>query len=281
MKKIMFVFLFCSLLFSIYSCMGNRSVNSPMKAGKFQIRDKEMSTYAVYRNGEETSLVTFVIKTNEDPVWGKTATMYEFIQMITNMRKMPDNYTNFDGYHTVSLDRASLVEETRNWEFAKDVIKGYPYYQHYQMNIKDETYEYTARTWSGAETRESHSRIRLNNKMQYPIWTTQSLVMIGMRFLDIKSPGIVYLVEPWMLKEPMPIRVKYLGTEVIETKAGRFKTIKETMDIADVFIGRLLESYTKNMIAWVDESSGRMIKLKGPDEDDYLESISVFTNQAK
>ena len=75
--------------------------------------------------------------------------------------------------------------------------------------------------------------------------------MIGARFLDRDSDGIVYLVEPWILKEPMPIRVKYNGREEIVTKAGRFKTIKGTMLIADVFIGRLLESYTKNMTVWV------------------------------
>jgi hypothetical protein len=247
-----------------------------MKAGKFQIRDGEMLTYSVYRNGEENSRVTFVIKTNKDTVWGDTATMYEFLQVITNMRKMPDDYKNFDGYHTVSLARASLVEETRNWEFAKGQFRGFPYYQHYEMNIKDETYDYTARYWNGNETRESRSRISLKNKMQYPIWTMQSMVMIGPRFMDFNGHGIIYLVEPWIFKEPMPLRVRILGREEIETKAGRFKTVKENMDIADIFIGRLLESYTKSMIAWVDESSGRVIKIKGPDEVDYLESISVF-----
>ncbi|MGA2143077.1 MAG: hypothetical protein ABSG94_11750 [Brevinematales bacterium] len=238
-----------------------------------------MITYAVFMNGEETSHVTFVIKTNKDPVWGDTATMYEFLQLVTNMRKMPGNYTNFDGYHKVSLDKASLVEETRNWEFAKDAIKGFPYYQHYEMNTRDETYEYTAKTWNGIETRESRSRISLKNKMQYPIWTTQSLVFIGARFLDRDSTGIVYLVEPQILKEPMPIRIKFLGREEIATKAGRFKTIKGTMLIADVFIGRLLDSYTKNMAVWIEESSGRVIKIKSINEEDYLISISVFTNE--
>jgi hypothetical protein len=267
------------VLFAAYSCTGNLSANLPVKKGKFQIRDKEMITYAVFMNGEETSHVTFVIKTNKDPVWGDTATMYEFLQLVTNMRKMPGNYTNFDGYHKVSLDKASLVEETRNWEFAKDAIKGFPYYQHYEMNTRDETYEYTAKTWNGIETRESRSRISLKNKMQYPIWTTQSLVFIGARFLDRDSTGIVYLVEPQILKEPMPIRIKFLGREEIATKAGRFKTIKGTMLIADVFIGRLLDSYTKNMAVWIEESSGRVIKIKSINEEDYLISISVFTNE--
>jgi hypothetical protein len=170
------------------------------------------------------------------------------------------------------------VEETRNWEFAKDAFKGFPYYQHYEMNTVEERYDYTAKTWSGNETRVSRSRISLKNKMQYPIWTMQSLVMIGLRFLDLSSPGIIYLVEPWLLKEPMPLRGKYLGEEEIETKAGRFKTKKETMDLADIFMGRLLESYTRNMVVWVDEASDRVIRIKGPDEEDYLTGISVFTN---
>ncbi len=281
MKITLTTFLSGLILTALLSCGGNRFVNSPMKAGKFSISDNEMLTYTYYSNGERNSIITIVIKTNKDPVWGNTATMYEFFEFVTNMRKPPENYSDFDGFQKVSLDKATLVEETRNWEFAKKEFKGFPYYQHYELDARDETYNYTAKSWSGSETRESRSRISLKNKMQYPIWTMQSLVFIGLRFLDTSSPGIFYLVEPWMMKEPMPVRGKYLGSEDIETKAGRFRTRKEGMDLADVFIGRLLEPYTKNMIVWADVSSGRIIKIKGPGEEDYLDSISIFTNKKK
>ena len=102
-----------------------------------------------------------------------------------------------------------------------------------------------------------------------------AIAFVGVRFLDIHSHGIFLALEPEIMKEPIPGFVNVVSKEVIETKAGKFDTTKYSMGIADPFIGKLLENYMKNTYIWVDDNSGRVIKIHSSiGEDAYLDVIT-------
>ena len=68
------------------------------------------------------------------------------------------------------------------------------------------------------------------------------------------------------------------GREDIQTKAGVFHTVKVGMKAADPFLGKLLESYTKEMFIWVEDSDRALVVKTQNVGDTYLmlEKIGVW-----
>jgi hypothetical protein len=144
-----------------------------------------------------------------------------------------------------------------------------------QIDRKNETANYRETEWDGYKYRTRNSRIKI--KAGYPVWDFGSLIYVGARFLDLKSSGIVYGIIPEIIKEPIPVSFKFLGNEVIETKAGRFNTAKFGFYAADIFLSKLMENY-KDGYFWIDESeNGRIIEIQIPGGNiTLLEGISIW-----
>ena len=68
--------------------------------------------------------------------------------------------------------------------------------------------------------------------------------------------------------------------ELLETKAGRFNTLKIGFSSADPFISKLMDSYIKTTFIWVEDSERALIvKVDVPGVINELESVSVYTGK--
>ncbi len=268
--------IFLILIFLNAFGMGNKPAMVPIKTCRLTLKDGEMLQYTGYINGEKSYDLYSVAKLENNPVWGDAVRVYEFIQDSNHTRQLPEDYKKYDGYYLVSIDKASLVEEVRDFSGQKDKFRNWPFHQEFKYIPKSMEMEYTAKIWDGYSEKTRKSRIRINPKLEnIPFWTMNAIIFVGIRFLDIHSKGVFLAIEPQMLKEPIPAYAKFLSKEVIETKAGKFNTVKCGMSVADPFIGRLLENITKDTYIWIDENSGIVVKIKNfMGEVAYLEMIT-------
>ncbi len=252
-------------------------VNVPMKPKKLVIKDGEYLKYSKYESGEKTTDFYLVTRLSQD---GKKLFLYrEGIELKSDF-KLPENYTNYHRKFIISLDDASLIYHQDDFLYQiKSLIsnnfKGKIESELLIDKIKERA-DYKEQIWDGEEIKIRTSRIKI--KPDFPILDIDSLGFIGARLFDYSKNGIIYLVAPGAVKEPVPCYFEIKGREVIETKAGRFNTIKVGGESADPFLGKLLENYSKKMFFWIEDSE-RGLVIKTQDADDkvnILEEISQW-----
>ena len=132
-----------------------------------------------------------------------------------------------------------------------------------------------AESWDGNELKKSRSRIPV--RKGFPVFDPGALFYIT-RFLDITGPGIVYQCEPRFLKQPLPTSFKLIGRETVKTPAGEFKTFKVSMNIADPFLAKLVQPFTKDAFLWFEDYPRLLVvKVSGFGGAEYLlEEVSTI-----
>ena len=270
-----FIYILLGLVLSVSGYSANFT---PMKAGIPVVEDGEMLKYSDYISGEKTAELYLVYKKESLSGWGDVIKVYEFINSMNKPRKLPLKLSEFEGYYIVSLKNASLVEEYRNFSnrITSDNLKG-PYQHFYQMNADQKQIDYSQKIWDGYESRDTKSRIKI--KPDYPVWDGNSIAFLGSRYLDLSSEGMAYLVEPSILKDPIPFTVKIFAHETVTTPVlGKFPAKKYGALISDPFIGKLINSMMSETFMWVEDSPRKLVvKTQNyTGETLYLESISTF-----
>jgi hypothetical protein len=261
-------------VFTIFShSMGGKIEIVPMKIKKLLIQNHECLVYVKYVGNEKESEIFHVYDINAQE---NTITIYEQHYMENSDLLFPRHFTNFTDYKKISLSNYCLIsahsDELTNFilENKKGIVQS-----DLQIDSKKGTAGYLEALWDGYELITRHSIIKI--KTDFPVWDMGSLLFVGTRFLDIKAPGIIYGLIPNIIKQPIPLGFKYIGKEIIETKAGKFNTIKVAFYSTDPFLSKLMESYSKEMFYWINESEdGMIIKIQMPGIAYLLEKKSVW-----
>ncbi len=257
---------------STYSMTGKIEME-PMKPKKLLIQNHEYLKYVKYAGNEIDYVLLQVYDINYKE---NIVTIYQQRFSEGSAIPIPRYFTNFTDYKKVSLSDYNLIayhsDELSNFilENKKGIVQS-----DLQIDKTKQIASYWETVWDGNALRTRHSIIKI--KTNFPVWDMGSLIFLGARFFDLKTPGIVYAIIPNILKMPVEIGFKYIGKEIIETKAGKFNTRKVGFYGADPFLAKLMESYSKEGFFWIDESEkGLIIKLQAPGSIYLLENISVW-----
>ena len=255
--------------------MGQRIKIMPMKAAKLEIQDGEVLKYI--KSGEGTiseNEMHVVSKIRNDKLYGKVVDVYLGWPVGKEKKIMPSIYTNYEDKFTVSLNEASLIYN-RIDDFSNNVMnneKGI-FYEMVNVNKTENIAEIETKSWNGNDILQSKSRVKI--KPGFPVFDLDALAYVGARYLDIKGPGIVYILEPVIMKEPLPVSLRFIKNEVIDTPCGKFNTVKVGGVIADPFLGKLIKSYMDELFIWVENSERRLVvKIQSPSATWILESIT-------
>ncbi len=267
------------LIMQISVCfpMGTKEIIMvPMKPKKLVIKDREYLKYSQYQSGEKT--VDFYLVTRVSPDGKKLFLYREGIELKSDF-KLPENYTNYHRKFAIDLEDGSLIYNRIDFQdqlksLISNNFKGRIEGEFLVDKTKGQV-DYKEQVWDGEEIKSKSSRIKI--KPDFPVQNLESLGFIGARLFDYNKNGIIYLVSD-IIKEPIPVYFEIKGREVIETKAGRFNTIKVGGEPADPFLGKLLENYSKKLFFWIEDSErGLVIKTQdASDRVNILEEISEW-----
>ncbi len=258
------------LLFSL----ANKIEKIPMKTYPVvNIPDGELLRYGNYIRGEKNSDTYYVTRliTNENGV---------LYRIYANSNYTAD-YTNWISYYLIDPKQGTVLEScehlSTNQEYMRENAKYgivNTFFIHYILHRDKKYVEYTEKSLK--ENGVSESRYKVDINPGFPSWDGGAFFMLSPRFMDVKSGGIFYLVGPAFFKEPVPVTLKYEAKASIGTKAGTFRVKKMATVIADPFIGKLMEPFTKEGSTWVEDSDRRLlIKIHRSDENEtFLEEIS-------
>jgi hypothetical protein len=279
------VILWIGMIPAVFHPMGSRKVvMRAMPSRMLSIQDEEYLKYARFEGGEKAEEILLVSRISADK---KNIHVYqEHINATNALRldkiKLPASYTNFHQKFLIDLEKASLVHDKEDYTDRFDVSMAAS--NHYWGAISSElTIDrvksmayYLNKIYDGYNSQVKANRISIYP--DYPIWDGSSLGFIGARIFGIANNGILYLIEPEILKDPISMSFDIKGREDIQTKAGIFHTVKVGMKVADPFLGKLLESYVNSMFVWVEDSN-RALVVKIQDFDGVymiLEDIGVW-----
>ena len=254
--------------------MGTKSTAmEPLSKRKLLVQDEEFLKYSWYAGSEKYAEDYYVYRINQE---SNTVSLYFFCDEVKNSVAVPKNYEDFSRKVMVSLDKASLIR------YSVDLKNELGMNNQKERSIEslDLDYhtgeaKYIKKFWKNEEMRFQNTRVRINPK--YPIWEISSVAFIGTRFLDLKKPGIIMLVQPNIIKEAVPVSFVFKGKEEITTPAGKFHTQHYGFQISDPFMARLLESFTKEIELWIEDSERAfVIKAKYPGRSCEIESIGIW-----
>lgn len=203
---------------------------------------------------------------------------HDGISYVKNER-YPGSVTDYVARFRISVDDGVLEENgygengvrTNIPQFGEK-IKEQIVYRKSVLNRNSSVLFREIRTWDGL--RVSSRKDKIPVKPGYPILDLGSGMIEGIRFLDIRKPGIAYFVVPEIIKEPLPLSFRIIGKEKIVTPAGTFDTIKVGFLIADSFLERLMQKFTDETVIWIEDSDRRLVvKMNNPMHDFILEEI--------
>jgi hypothetical protein len=274
-KVIKVIFLILFLLFFtqlLVFPMGGKIEPIPIKNKKVVIQNRELLKYSRYFGGENTEIIYFVAGVDET---NRRFTEYIDQVKVSEIEKMPKHYTNYHFIMKVSLDEGYLEEAYFDYNDLEYNDENVPNFMDLKIDMKSNLATYIIKSGKKDQLKITYSKIHL--KPDYPVWNIAAFIWIGPRCLDIKSKGMFYIVEPFFVKEPIPTALRIIGKEVIETKAGKFNTVKAGFTIADPFLGRLLNTFTQKLYFWIEDSPrGLIIKAQMDQIVSLLDEISVW-----
>jgi len=267
--KIIFIL---ALTLLIGSCSLIGGGNRPVPVKNLSIADGEFLIYDGYSGGEK-SWVNYTVSRLDG---SNNIVMYIGFDEIKSKYKAPDHYTNYEERIDVSLKGATLIRSRDYWlDYMKMLNRKGQAGTEIEINTNDSEAYSRIYNWDGINITTSTSKTRI--KPGYSYWDIDSLGMIGMRFLDLAKPGIVYVIAPEFAKEPVPASFKYYGDEAVDVPAGKFLAGKYGFTISDPFLGKLLGKYASDYIVWVEKGTrGLTVMAKGPWGESRLEKISTW-----
>ncbi len=171
----------------------------------------------------------------------------------------------------VNLDTNAMKDITKYW--AKLGFSGF-FYSSYRLYPGKGYVDYISKSLEDNGITTKTFRIKI--KPGFPVVDMFSLSQYAGRFFDPRNHGILYLLIPTFLKDPLPVSFDYVSTETITVKAGTFRVKKIKSLWGDAFIGNLLDSFSKNLRIYIEDSDRRVVvKKEYPGgEEIVLEDIS-------
>lgn len=276
MNNTIIFFCFCMVLFLFYDCSSGTDSSKPMKFTQKIIQNGEVLKYSVMENGKKTGDFTIVNTIDESDEKDKTITAYMAFVEDGSKVKIPGHYTNYPASLKVSMKNGSLISFYED-KFSNSILskeKG-PVITDLQIDEKSGLVIYNSKTWNGYNLKASSSKLKI--KPGYPVWNWNEIMFLGLRYLDSKNPGYICMVVPIWIKTPFLGRFIFKGREVVETKAGKFNTIKLGWAMGNIFLSRLMEIFYKEYFFWVDEETGILVKETGSGNDSAeLEEMSIW-----
>lgn len=251
---------------------GNRIGQVPVKSRKLHIEDKEYLKYTKYVGGEKVDLVYFVARVDQA---NHNLIQYMDMQKIGTGDKMPFYYTNFHYILKVNTENGYLEEAYFDYHDVPEFGIKLPEF----IDTKIDQEKNIATVVMKIKRDETVNTVRSTVKLKpgYPVWDMAGFMFLGTRCMDISNKGILYIVEPFYIKDPVPCTLNELGKEVIETKAGKFNTIKIGFIVTDPFLGSLISAYSQNFFVWVEDAPRSLIiKSQMNDNINLLDEISVW-----
>jgi hypothetical protein len=263
-RKLFYLCLFTIILSDVFS-MGSKIEMVPMKVKVPDIKDMEYQKYAFYQGSELVRYFYYVTHLHED---GKTMDLglsgYDISGPDTNMAKM---FSGFRSIYTFDLIHGTLIcvkENNSNYNFTHSIKGNYATDIDFDYDYETLAANCTMKSWDGYETAVQKSRIAL--KKGYSHFYINNTLIMSVRMFDFTKPGIIYAVGPQVIKDPIPGTYRFLKKEEVTTPAGKYESYKIGMAIADPFMSKLLESYTKEVALWVEDSPRNiMVKFKNAD----------------
>ncbi len=287
------LFIFNILIFltsvSIYPLAG-KVENIPMKPySNIIIQDGEVLRYSIEEGGENVSEFKFITILSND-ITGRYANIYhDGINGLKN-EKYPSVYSNYIARFLISLNTASLIEHYFGENSGRtndppNALKQGPVtlYKKSVYDSQNSVINIETKIRNGYRIESLKNRVAV--KPGFPVLDLGSVMVMGIRFLDITGPGIAIFVVPEIIKEPLPMTFRFIGREKITTKIGVFKTIKVGFIVSDTFLSRLMQPFTKETFVWLEDSDRRLvIKMKSPNQEFILTeigNINLKTNYTK
>ncbi len=267
-------FIFISVFFILIAmCPGKNYSDNPMKPTPKAIQNGEVLRYSVMEKGTKTGDFTIVNTVDDN---SKKITAYMTLVKIGSKVKIPDHYTNYPSKMIVSLESGSLQYFFEDYQTnaVLDNKKGIVFTE---LKIDEKSLEanYIEKDWDGCTLKTSSSTLKI--KPGYPVWNWNSVMYLGLRYLDPSNPGSVNMVVPHWIKDPFVGSFIFKGREIVETKAGKFNTVKFSWSMGNIFLAMLMEIFYKDYFFWIDEETGILVKETGDNNNSCeLDEISVW-----
>ncbi len=251
------------IIISTVSCANLGKQKLPAKVYPVvNVSDGEYLVYGYYVGGEKSSESYMVTKKET----GKNGELFYKVYGVQAKspadRKIPDNYKEWPSFYIIDPWQGSVIEAVYSIKTSdiKDIDPANPYssliYSHYKLHRDSGYVEYTSKSLKNKELIEKNYRV--NIKKDYPVCDANSTFYFPTRFLDVRNGGILYMVSPEFLKDPVPFSFKYESRETIRTKAGQFAAIKGAVVSGDPFIGQLVGPLLKKFAIWYEDSDRRL-----------------------
>lgn len=267
---------------SVYS-MAGKVEKIPMKINTaVNIPDGEFLHYGYYDGGEKKSDL-YMVTINETN--GKGELMYRVYSISVKFpsdKKIPKKYTDWPSFSVIDPRQGLTIESLFSDTNVIESDPGSPYsgliYSHYQL-LGDMGYvEYRSKIIKDNKLKESKTRVNLIRN--FPTWDGTSFFYFPARLMDIRGGGIMYIVSPEFMKDPMPFSFNYKAKETIRVKAGEFNTYKVITVSGDPFLGKLAEPVLKKAAFWIDESTGITVKIQyafgyGVEEVEEISNVNI------
>jgi hypothetical protein len=269
---------------SITGCGSLKESQSLKLYDNMPVPDGEYLRYGKYQGGEKIVTIYFVTRFENA---NNKAEAYCYMDAIKagSGEILPEDYKDYPSKRSVSLETGSLQELTYNWPV--DLTKKmndpskFPgeYYRHYLLN--GDVMNMESRTFSGYRTNYIKNRVSI--KKGYPVWDLDTAMIFSFRYFNIFKPGIIYIVVPSIIKDPLPAGFKVFGKEKLKTGIGEINTVKIGLSITDPFLGRLLSGFLDTTFLWVEDSGRKLlVRVKGAGLTMELEAVSnVLGNQQR
>jgi len=249
--------------------------NTPIQMRTLAVQDYEMLSYRNIVAGEHYQnfiVVSRLLKKDELAIYiGKYT--------LGSKTLMPVHYTNFQRQFSVDLKNGRLIGGFGDYEkeFRSENRYGEVYFT-IDMDYIKNTAVFRSKIWDGFDTMTKTVRVKL--VPGYPCWDLLSLVWVGARFLDTQSKGVFYGIYPSVVKQAVPVTVRFLGKETVTTPAGVFPTIRLSVSVVDPFLANLLDNYIREMSIWIEDSPRALvIKSMSPEDNYLLEKIDTWRDK--
>lgn len=281
----MFLFILPAIILLISGCATGKARYQPLKVyGQINISDGEYLQYGKYISGEKTQTIYYVSRIETNSKYGPVLKNYSDSVRPNSSDILPSNYKDFSSLDIISLHNGSLIGQivdnskmTNKYKYMNDPskLKG-EFYHSYQVENGYMKINYKVLKEKNIQTGEIQN-IELREKVDtnYPMWDIYTFSMFSYRFLNIFKPGIMYLVMPSIIKEPVPCYIKVIDKEKIKIGIGEFDAVKARIVSSDPFLCKLLGSYSDNTTIWFENSERKeLLKMESVGITIELEKIS-------
>lgn len=204
-KYFLGVMLFIVFFITESFSMGSKQLVPLKTYSVINIHDGEFLRYGIYNGGEKSSDLYMVTKKIIDANGKIFYRIYSDEITISSGKKLPGNYTNWPSFYLIDPSRGSLIESEVNYntndfqDNSPDDLRGM-IYSHYQLYSDKGYVENSSKKVKDNKTNENKNRVKINPK--FPSWDGNSAGYFSMRFMDVSSPGIMYIISPGGIKDP-------------------------------------------------------------------------------